>query len=89
MKFKPTFRTLDSSDLEYPLGIRYMKKSPLILVKADGVSTYASNQGDKDKIVESFNEEEDLLLFAWAGQWSTDVFQLSKADLDKHYEAND
>lgn len=58
-----------------------MSTSPFILIKKNGESTYANSRGDKQYLIEQFNEKKDLLLFAWSGRWRTDVFQLSKEDL--------
>lgn len=77
MKLTPqNFRTLDP-DLR-PLDIEQMNTSPTILIKADGEIT--------QNFIEGYNESSgDVLLFAWAGTWRTDVFVLTEADLQKHY----
>lgn len=67
------------------LGIRDMKQSPLILVQATGNIISGTTGRDKDDVVEEFDEATDVLLFAWAGQWKTNVFRLTKADIEKHY----
>lgn len=69
-------------------GIRALTTSPLILIKKVGRNTkitYAKNVTDKDRIVSEFDEKKDILLFPWAGQYSTDVFNVTKSDLDKYY----
>jgi hypothetical protein len=72
--------------LDYSLGIRTMTKSPLILIKATGEVSYGNSRGEKDGIEAAYSETRgDLLLFAWAGEWKTDVFSLKRADLTKHY----
>lgn len=78
------FRRFDSES-KPDFAIRLARNSPLILVKGDGDALFAKSQGDKDALVAQFNESTDLLLWAWAGQWSTDVFQLTAADLAAHY----
>ena len=84
MKFEPQhFRTLDH--VEHSLGIRNMKRSPLILIKEDGYIGYDNSATGKDELIEKFEEDKDVLLFPWSGQWSTDVFMLSKKDIAKHY----
>lgn len=78
------FRVLDdASRPDWP--IREMKQSPLILVKADGRMLWANGVGNKDAVVAQFNEAEDVLLWVWAGQWRSDVFRLTRADLDISY----
>ena len=77
------FRVLDD-DVSH-LCIRNNRLSPLILVKADGTMTWGKSRADKDAIVQAFDPAVDTLLWPWAGEYSTDVFKLSKADLDKHY----
>ena len=72
------FRTLDPD--KYPLDIEQMKQSPTILIKASGEIT--------PNFPEGYDEAAgDILLFAWMGQWKTDVFVLTEADLQKHYYA--
>lgn len=87
MKFKPgNFRKLTEepdSDTACP-NIRTV--GPLILIKHSGEASFDNTRGGKDEMVASFDESKDLLLWAWPGQWRTDVFQLSKVDLEKHYK---
>lgn len=68
-----------------PIGIRCNRASPLILLSGNGAICYAKGRIDKDTIVAQYNEEKDVLLFPWVGEWSTDVFYLLKEDLKKHY----
>jgi hypothetical protein len=82
MTYKPEgFRSLPAlmTKLRADQGIT------LILVKADGSARYGHGRVDKDAIVQSFNELEDMLLLAWTGQYKTDVFVLTRSDLDAHY----
>lgn len=77
-----------SEDSRPEWAIRDMTKSPLILIKKEGRNskiTYAKNKTDKDRLVEQFDEKKDILLFSWCGEWSTDVFKLSKYDVDNYY----
>lgn len=53
--------------------------SPLIRVR-DGIPTFAKGTLDKRKMVDA-HEDGDVLLFAWAGRYSTDVFLVD--DLDR------
>lgn len=64
--------------------IREMATSPLILVKANGECGFGANRTDKDAIISRY-EPGDLLLWAWVGQWRTDVFVLSLEDLERYY----
>lgn len=86
MNFNPiNLRKLDSAYL-FDLDIRKDSGSPLILCKADGTVTFATGRGDKDTLVASFKPDEDLLIWAWKGQYKTDIFQLSSADIQNHYK---
>lgn len=68
-------------------GIRNSKLMTLILIPADcEESTFASDRGGKDAIVQRFKPDVDLLLMAWTGEWSTDIFRLTAADLDAQYQ---
>ena len=73
-------RTIDWDQFQYPdiLGAR---NCPLILIKSTGEILCASTKSAKRELVEKFNDQRDVLLSAWPGQWSTDVFRLSEADL--------
>lgn len=85
MKFNPlNFRTL-ADDLTN-LGIRINSESPMILVKSTGEIEFAKGRLDKDRLVAAFNEKKDVLLWAWRGQYSTDMFKLSAEDIKKHYK---
>ena len=83
MNFKNTSFRMFRDDSKIPYDdIRKMTLSPLILIKPDGRSTFASGRGEKDELVEAFNEDTDLMLFVWAGKWRSDVFRLYKSDLE-------
>jgi len=82
--FKPEgFRTIDPKSP--PVGIRNQGIFSLILVKANGVAHFANSATGKGKIVSAFDPVTDLLLIAWTGQWKTDIFHLTKEDLDLVY----
>ncbi len=86
MNFKPeNFRTFDAETPSW-VEIRTMK-SPLILIKGTGEAAYARTVGDKDLLIERFDESTDLLLWPWEGEWRTEVFRLSRQDLDKFYRS--
>jgi hypothetical protein len=85
LKFVPqNFRKL-SGDNKPPSGIRNDPKMTLILVKESGEAMYARTRGDKDQLKAKFNDQSDLLLLAWTGQHSTDIFHLTARDLEDHY----
>jgi len=84
MQFKPlNFRTLPA---DLPANIRTDQGMTLISVKADGAARYGRTVGDKDSIITE-QADGDLLLLAWTGQWRTDIFVLSRADIERHYSA--
>lgn len=69
---------------EYGDPIAWQDKcSPLILVDATGPVTYATSNPRKRGLVERARES-GTLLFAWAGRYSTDVFEVD--DLDRAAE---
>ncbi len=70
------------------LGIRNMNSSSLILIKPNGMVESSRFVAEKDRMVSVYVEGEDLLLFAWHGQYRTDIFILTKEDLAKHYLPN-
>jgi hypothetical protein len=82
MDFQPqNFRHVDQLEFK----IRTADATTLILVKADGWCMYGRTRADKDTIVEKFEFDKDLLLWAWPGEYRTDIFQLSHDDLKKYY----
>jgi hypothetical protein len=84
MTFTPAFRRIETGH-EPDFKIRTADSMPLMLIKMTGEAWWAINRGDKDNLVSRF-EEGDLLLWAWVGQWSTTIFQLTIADLKQHYK---
>ena len=68
--------------------IRCDTRSPLILVTASGDIRTARTRGEKDALIAACSFESDTLLWPWVGQWSTDVFRLTQADIEKHYRRN-
>jgi hypothetical protein len=88
MTFKPeNFRTFDDKTPSSSIEIRRKGGSPLILIKSTGEVAHARTMEDKDALIGRFDDEHDLLLWVWRGQHPphTDVFMLSRADLDKFY----
>lgn len=82
MQFNPlNFRTLPA---DLPGKIRTDQGMTLISVKPTGEARYGRTVGDKDSIVREYLPS-DLLLLAWTGQYRTDVFLLSPADLERSY----
>lgn len=85
MKLNPMqFRTFGG--VEHPVYMRVNTQSPLILVQGNGDISFAKNRTDKDALVAKFNPKKDVLLYAWAGEFSTDVFTVTPDDLKKHYD---
>lgn len=85
MIFKPqNFRRSEDSKPDFK--IRAADWTTLILVKSSGEAMYGRTRGDKDHLIEQFEGQADLLLWAWVGQNHTDVFQLSAKDVRNHYK---
>jgi hypothetical protein len=63
---------------------RYDPKSPLILIKKSGEIRYAKNRGEKDDLVTKYSPG-DVLLYAWSGQWSTDVFTIPENKVVEYF----
>jgi hypothetical protein len=83
MLFKP--EGLPRLDAERsPLSIRDDRTSPMILVRANGAVVFENTKGGKDHLVDVY-QTGDLLLFAWSGQWRTDVFVVDKDFIDNVY----
>jgi len=57
----------------------------LILIKATGTVNFSHSCKGKDEIVRRYVDATDLLLLAWTGQWTTDIFRLTRTDLDLRY----
>jgi hypothetical protein len=83
IEFKPgNLRTAPEGG--FPFSIRGNRGVTLILVKTDGTVHSASNQGDKDALKSKY-QDGDLLMLAWVGQWRTDIFHVTDADLERNY----
>ena len=88
MIFKPeNLRAFDTKTPSASIEIRKKGGSPLILIKSTGEVAYARTMTDKDALIQRFDDEHDLLLWVWRGQYPphADVFRLSRADLEKSY----
>jgi hypothetical protein len=69
-----------------PVGsLRTDRAKTLILVKANGQACFAKSAGEKDALMRSYEPGADLLMLAWTGNFSTDIFLLTQQDLDRHY----
>jgi hypothetical protein len=81
------FRTFDAKPPSSSIEIRTKGGSPLILIKGTGEVAYARTLAEKDALIKRFDDEQDLLLWVWRGQHPahSDVFRVSRADLDKYY----
>jgi hypothetical protein len=58
-----------------PPPIRTADESTLILIKGSGDAEYARTRTDKDRLVEQFDEKENLRLWAWVGR-TTQMFSI-------------
>ena len=86
MFFKPqNFRKLDGES-KPQFKIRNADYTTLILVKGSGEAMYGRTRGEKDDLIEKFEEGSDLLLWAWTRQHHTDVFVLSSRDVQNYYK---
>ena len=62
----------------------YSRGNTLILVKKDGRAAFACNIGDKDMLLNNYDEKAgDALIIIWAGQWSSDAYEIDGEDLPK------
>lgn len=85
MVFQPeNFRSFDAQTPS-SLDIRTDDGSPLILIKDTGEVAWARTRLEKDQLTSRFNDQHDLMLWGWQGQYRTDIFRLTQADLDEHY----
>ena len=85
MIFKPqNFRRI-GGDSKPEFKIRTADQTTLILVKGSSEAMYGRTRSDKDHLIGQFKESTDLLLWAWAGQHHTDIFQLSAKDVRDYY----
>jgi hypothetical protein len=76
-------RKLEASD---PVGsLRTDRGKTLILIKANGEKSFAKSAGEKDLLLQRYDSATDLLMLAWTGNYSTDIFLLTQQDLDRHY----
>lgn len=86
MRFNPkNFRRI-TDDSKPPFKIRTADHTTLILIESSGDAEYARIRSDKDQIIERFDTQADLLLWAWVGQHHTDIFMLTQQDLDLYYK---
>lgn len=86
MRFNPkNFRRI-ADDSKLPFKIRTADHTTLILIKSSGDAEYARTRSDKDQVIERFDTQADLLLWAWVGQHHTDIFMLMQQDLDLYYK---
>jgi hypothetical protein len=66
--------------------IRLMDDTTMILLCGNGDVEYGRTRCEKDNLVGRFNPKTDLLLWAWVGNHHTDIFTLTKADLEEYYK---
>lgn len=65
--------------------LRTDRAKTLILVKASGEVLFAKTVGDKDMLLRRFAPDADLLMLAWTGAYSTDIFAVTPSDLERYY----
>lgn len=58
----------------------YSKSNTLILIKQNGKRFFAINSGSKASLIQSCETGDEILL-VWGGQWSSDVYSISKIDI--------
>lgn len=84
--FNPQSLNLRSLELDAPVGsMRGERDKTLILVKANGEAFFAKKASEKDLLLQKYDPANDLLMLAWTGNYSTDIFLLTQQDLDRHY----
>lgn len=88
MEFRGSFRSIND-DAPASEFLRSSNICPMILIKANGTAVYANSPAEKDELVKEFNDQEDLLLWAWAGKYRTDIFRLDNNSLKLHYRKNE
>lgn len=76
---------LKSLPEDFYYNLRTDQGMTLIIVMQSGGVEYANRTGEKDDLLAK-REPTDRVLLAWTGQWRTDIFELSAADLDKYYK---
>jgi hypothetical protein len=69
----------------FPFKIKRDRGVTLILVKCDGNVSFAVNQREKDLLRAKY-EDGDLLMLAWVGEYRTDIFHVTRKDLERDYE---
>lgn len=84
MIFKPSGFRHYTPD-QYEPKIRESTLKTLILVTAEGSATYAVDRSSKDAIIAQWKPDDDMLLMAWTGKWRTDIFLMTKAEIDTFY----
>lgn len=85
MTFAPQgFRVLNE-DSRPRVPLRNDARLTLILVKTTGEASYARTRGDKDAMIARLKDG-DLLLMAWTGNHYSDVFLLSREDVERYYK---
>lgn len=84
MTFNPILRRINPENPEYFPKIRTSKGMTLILVTTIGDVTFANDVHGKEEIIRK-RKSEDLLMLAWTGQWSTDIFLVTDEDLEKFW----
>jgi hypothetical protein len=69
----------------FPHSIRNSGLFTLILVAPDGGIQFENNRTGKDNLVNLFQTNGGKLMMAWTGQYKTDIFNVTKDDLENFY----
>lgn len=78
-----------------PFKIRTAKTMTLILIElclygASGGTAgagFANTATEKDALLKRFRPDDGgILLLAWSGEYRTDIFYVTKEDLERHYK---
>jgi flagellar biosynthesis GTPase FlhF len=76
------FRNFGSTKPELIKEVFALATNPVVLINTAGLSTYATHIKDKLEILNNFEEETQIILFAWQGKFKTDMFELTKEQID-------
>lgn len=77
------FQPLDLAAVKY--HIRVMDSSALVLIKQDGRIIYGRTRTEKDDLMKKLDDT-DVILFGWHGNYRTDIFTLTPAQLRGLYD---
>lgn len=81
------YKAINLRQLEDDCGIsiRSDRGMTLILLKANGEVHYGRTTSAKDTLVALFDDTSDMLMLAWTGIYKTDIFEITREQLNKHF----